>query len=86
MWSDPLQLDYRLITDVQKLLAERHLIVTLDDQKEAMTLAMAEPWNQELHKYGATKASEFFQWQPQTKRFTSDAEFTVFVLRCELLS
>ena len=46
---DPLQLDYRLITDTfGGPFAERHLIVTLDDQKEAMTLAMAEPWNQEL--------------------------------------
>ena len=46
---DPLQLDYRLITDTfGGPFAERHLIVTLDDQKDAMTLAMAEPWNQEL--------------------------------------
>ena len=36
---DPLQLDYRLITDTfGGPFAERHLIVTLDDQKEAMTL------------------------------------------------
>lgn len=46
---DPIQLDYRLITDsFGGPFAERHLIVTIDDQPNAMTLAMAEPWNQEL--------------------------------------
>lgn len=46
---DPLQLDYRLITDTfGGPFAERHLIVTLDNQPDTMTLAMAEPWNQEL--------------------------------------
>ncbi len=46
---DPLQLDYRLITDsFGGPFAERHLIVTIDDQPETMTLAMADPWNQEL--------------------------------------
>ena len=45
---DPLQPDYRLITDTfgDRLLKDTNW--TLDDQKDAMTLAMAEPWNQEL--------------------------------------
>ena len=55
---DPLQLDYRLITDTfGGPFAERHLIVTLDDQKDAMTLAMAEPWNQ-VNWYRALRASK----------------------------
>ena len=46
---DPLQLDYRLITETfGGPFAERHLIVTIEEQKDAMTLAMAEPWNHEL--------------------------------------
>ena len=46
---DPIQLDYRLITDsFGGLFAERHLIVTLAEDEDSMTLAMAEPWNIEL--------------------------------------
>ena len=46
---DPIQLDYRLVTDsFGGPFAERHLIVTLEEDDDSLTLAMAEPWNQEL--------------------------------------
>jgi general secretion pathway protein E len=46
---DPLQLDYRLVTDsFGGPFAERHLIITLELDEDSMTLAMAEPWNKEI--------------------------------------
>ena len=46
---DPLQLDYRLVTDsFGGPFAERHLIISIEESDESMTLAMSEPWNSEL--------------------------------------
>lgn len=46
---DPIQLDYRLVTDsFGGPFAERHLIITLEEDDSSLTLAMAEPWNREL--------------------------------------
>jgi general secretion pathway protein E len=46
---DPLQLDYRLVTETfGGPFAERHLVVTLENKEEEITIAMAEPWNLEL--------------------------------------
>jgi len=46
---DPLQLDYRLVTETfGGPFAERHLVVTLEDTDEALTLAVADPWDAEL--------------------------------------
>jgi len=46
---DPLHLDYRLVTDsFGGPFAERHLIITLEEDPDSLTLAMAEPWNKEI--------------------------------------
>ena len=46
---DPLQLDYRLVTDSFKgPFAERHLIITLQEDDHELRLAMAKPWDKEL--------------------------------------
>ena len=46
---DPLQLDYRLVTETfGGPFAERHLVVTLENRDDGLTIAMAEPWNIEL--------------------------------------
>ena len=46
---DPIQLDYRLVTDsFGGPFAERHLIVTIAESENHLTLAMAEPWNAEM--------------------------------------
>ena len=47
---DPLQLDYRLVTDTfGGPFAERHLVVALEQDSNSLTLAMAEPWNSRAH-------------------------------------
>ena len=46
---DPLQLDYKLVTSAfGGPFAERHLIVAIDDTDAALTIAMADPWDNEL--------------------------------------
>ena len=46
---DPLQLDYRLVTDSFKgPFAERHLIISLSETDHELQLAMAKPWDREL--------------------------------------
>ena len=48
-YLDPLQLDYRLVTDTfGGPFAERHLVVALEDTNEALTLAVADPFDSEL--------------------------------------
>ena len=45
---DPLQLDYRLVTDsFGGPFAERHLIIAIDDSPNALTVATARPFDQE---------------------------------------
>ena len=46
---DPLQLDYRLVTSAfGGPFAERHLIVAVEETDHALTIAMADPWDNEL--------------------------------------
>ncbi len=46
---DPLRLDYKLVTNAfGGPFAERHLIVAVEDTPEALTIAMADPWDKEL--------------------------------------
>jgi general secretion pathway protein E len=46
---DPLRLDYKLVTSAfGGPFAERHLIVAIEDKPEALTIAMADPWDKEL--------------------------------------
>jgi general secretion pathway protein E len=46
---DPLQLDYRLVTEsFGGPFAERHLVIAIEDKKDSLTLAMAKPWDSEL--------------------------------------
>ena len=46
---DPLKLDYQVVTNAfGGPFAERHLVIAIDESPQALTLAMAEPWNREL--------------------------------------
>ena len=46
---DPLQLDYKLVTEsFGGPFAERHLVVTVEETKEAITIALSKPWDTEL--------------------------------------
>ena len=46
---DPLQLDYRLVTDsFGGPFAERHLIIALEDASDSLTVATAKPWDLEM--------------------------------------
>jgi general secretion pathway protein E len=46
---DPLQLDYRLVTNAfGGPFAERHLIVAIEETDAVLTIAMADPWDKEL--------------------------------------
>ena len=46
---DPLQLDYRLVTEAfGGPFAERHMVVPIQDDASGIVLAMAEPWDVEL--------------------------------------
>ena len=68
---DPLQLDYRLVTDsFGGPFAERHLIITLEENPESLTLAMAEPWNREIiHSIERIKGKKLFLSQLQNGMF-----------------
>ncbi len=53
---DPLQLDYRLVTETfGGPFAERHLVIPIKKEAEVLTVATADPWNQtvleEIAKY-----------------------------------
>jgi len=46
---DPLSLNYKLVTEsFGGPFAERHLVIALEDTPELLTLAVADPWDQEL--------------------------------------
>ncbi len=46
---DPLQLDYKLVTEAfGGPFAERHLVIAIADSPAALTLAVTDPWNREL--------------------------------------
>ncbi len=46
---DPLQLDYKLVTEsFGGPFAERHLVIAVAETPEALTLAVADPWQREL--------------------------------------
>lgn len=46
---DPLQLDYKLVTETfGGPFAERHLVLAIDDDPQKLTLAVADPWDTEL--------------------------------------
>ena len=46
---DPIQLDYRLVTSAfGGPFAERHLVIAIEDTPEAITLATAKPWDEEV--------------------------------------
>lgn len=46
---DPLQLDYKLVTETfGGPFAERHLVLAIDDKPNSLTLAVADPWDTEL--------------------------------------
>ncbi len=46
---DPLKLDFKLVTETfGGPFAERHLVIAIDDSPEALTLAIADPWDREL--------------------------------------
>ena len=46
---DPLALNYKLVTETfGGPFAERHMVIALEDTPELLTLAMADPWDQEL--------------------------------------
>jgi general secretion pathway protein E len=46
---DPLQLDYKLVTEsFGGPFAERNLIIAIDESRKAFTVAVADPWNDDL--------------------------------------
>lgn len=46
---DPLKLDFKLVTETfGGPFAERHLVIAIEDAPEALTLAVADPWDKEL--------------------------------------
>ncbi len=46
---DPLKLDYKVVTETfGGPFAERHLIVPIEETDEALTVAVADPWNREV--------------------------------------
>ena len=46
---DPLKLDYQVVTgSFGGPFAERHMVITIEDAPNHLTLAMAEPWDREL--------------------------------------
>ncbi len=46
---DPLKLDFKLVTETfGGPFAERHLVIAIDEDERALTLAVADPWDPEL--------------------------------------
>ena len=46
---DPLKLDFRLVVDAfGGPFAEKHLVIAIQDTREALTVAVTDPWNTEL--------------------------------------
>ena len=81
---DPLQLDYRLVTETfGGPFAERHLVVTLENRDDGLTIAMAERLNIRAGKHPKCKGSLFIpSCPPNGMCCVSLQSFTGFAAPC----